>query len=68
MNLILIRGGDPPIAVRPEDRVRYIRALQEPQAGLGASMFSAVLYERLDATLDDYLEVLILTNPQSPPV
>jgi Fic family protein len=66
MNLILIRGGYPPIAVRPEDRVRYIGALQASQAGLGASMFSAMLYERLDATLDDYLQVL--TNPQSPPV
>jgi Fic family protein len=38
MNLILIRGGYPPVAIRPEDRLRYIRALQESQAGLGASM------------------------------
>ncbi len=66
MNLILIRGGYPPVAIRPEDRVRYIVALQASQEGLGASMFSAMLYERLDATLDDYLQVL--TNPQSPPV
>ncbi len=66
MNLILIRSGYPPVAVRPEDRVQYIRALQESQAGLGASMFSALLYARLNATLDDYLQVL--TNPQSPPV
>jgi cell filamentation protein, protein adenylyltransferase len=66
MNLILIRGGYPPVAIRPEDRVRYIRALQESQAGLGASMFSAMLYERLDATLNDYLRVL--TIPQSPPL
>jgi cell filamentation protein, protein adenylyltransferase len=64
MNLTLIRGGYPPIAIRPEDRLRYIRALQESQAGLGASTLSILLYERLDATLDDYL--LILTNPQSP--
>jgi Fic family protein len=28
MNLILIRGGYPPIAVRPEDRLEYIRSLQ----------------------------------------
>jgi Fic family protein len=66
MNLMLIRGGYPPVAVRPVDRVQYIRALQESQAGLGASMFSALLYARLDATLDDYLQVL--TNPQSPPL
>jgi Fic family protein len=66
MNLLLIRGGYPPVAVRPEDRVQYIRALQESQTGLGASMFEALLYARLDATLDDYLQVL--TNPQSPKV
>ena len=66
MNLKLIRGGYPPVAVRPEDRVQYIRALQESQAGLGSSAFAALLYVRLDATLDDYLQVL--TNPQSPPV
>src|SRR5580698_313201 len=35
MNLILVRGGYPPVAVRPEDRLEYIRALQEAQAGQG---------------------------------
>jgi len=35
MNLILIRGGYPPVAVRPEDRLRYIRSLQVEQAGGG---------------------------------
>ncbi len=39
MNLILIRGGYPPVAVRPEDRPAYIRALQEAQAGGGAARF-----------------------------
>jgi len=57
-NLILIRGGYPPIAVRPEDRLEYIRALQQEQAGEGAESFNALLYRRLDATLDDYRSVL----------
>jgi len=57
MNLILIRGGCPPIAVRPEDRPRYIQALQQAQAGAGTDSFDALLYERLDATLGDYLGV-----------
>jgi Fic family protein len=48
MNLVLIRAGYPPIAVRPEDRVEYIRDV------LG----SGLLYQRLDATLDDYLTSL----------
>jgi Fic family protein len=55
MNLILIRGGFPPIAVRPEDRLAYIRALQQSQAGQGTVSFDTLLYERLDATLGEYL-------------
>jgi Fic family protein len=55
MNLILIRGGYPPIAVRPEDRLSYIRALQQSQARQGTESFDTLLYERLDATLGEYL-------------
>ena len=58
MNLILIRGGYPPVAVRPEDRPAYVHALQKAQAGEGAEDFNRLLYQRLDATLDDYLAVL----------
>jgi Fic family protein len=58
MNLILIRAGYPPIAVRPEDRPTYIRALQQSQAGLGSESLNNLLYERLDATLGEYLNVL----------
>lgn len=55
MNLILIRAGYPPVAVRPEDRPVYIRALQQSQAGLGSGEFELLFYQRLDATLADYL-------------
>jgi len=55
MNLILIRGGYPPVAVRPEDRPAYIIALQNAQAGQGDAAFNQLLYERLDATLGEYL-------------
>ncbi len=58
MNLILIRGGYPPIAVRPEDRPEYIRALQQSQAGHGSESFDNLLYGRLDATLGEYLSAL----------
>src|SRR5579872_4457019 len=58
MNLVLIRAGYPPIAVRPEDRLAYIRALQEVQAGQGSESFDQLLYERLDATLGEYLRIL----------
>ena len=58
MNLILIRGGYPPVAVRPEDRLDYIRALQQAQAGQGLEGFNNLLYVRLDATLGEYLSAL----------
>ena len=58
MNLILIRGNYPPIAVRPADRAAYVRALQDAQAGRGAQDFDRLLYERLDATLDESLSAL----------
>ena len=58
MNLIIIRGGYPPLAVRPEDRPAYISALQRAQAGLGSESFDHLLYERLDATLGEYLSAL----------
>ena len=55
MNLILIRGGFPPLAVRPEDRPAYIASLQQAQAGAGTGMFDQLLYERLEATLEEYV-------------
>ena len=58
MNLILIRGGYPPVAVRPEDQLEYIRSLQEAQAERGTEGFDLLLYQRLNAALDDYLRVL----------
>jgi Fic family protein len=58
MNLILIRGSYPPIAVRPEDRLSYTRALQCSQAGQGTEEFEKLLYERLDSTLEEYLNAL----------
>ena len=58
MNLVLIRGGYPPVAVRPEDRLDYIRSLQQAQAGQGTQSLSDLLYKRLDATLGEYLSVL----------
>lgn len=58
MNLVLIRGAYPPVAIRPEDRPAYIRALQLAEAGQGTDAFDRLLYERLDATLRDYAGAL----------
>ncbi len=58
MNLILIRGGYPPIAVRPVDRPAYVVALQQAQAGGRTAGFERFLYERLDSALGEYLSAL----------
>ena len=68
MNLVLLRGRYPPVAVRPQDRPAYIGALQEAQAGHGSERFDRLLYERLDAALGEALTALqeALTAPTIP--
>jgi Fic family protein len=68
MNLILLRGGYPPVAVRPQDRPAYIAALQDAHAGRGIEPFDKLLYERLGATLGESLSALreALTAPTAP--
>ena len=52
MNLILIRGGYPPVSVRPIDRLAYIAAIDDAEA------FDRFLYERLDAILTEYIDAI----------
>ncbi len=66
MNLILLRGGYPPIAVRPQDRVAYLDALQQAQGSGSAAAFDRLLYERLDATLGEHLSALRQALPAPP--
>ena len=67
MNLMLIRGGYPPVAVRPEDRPAYLGALQQAQAGNGTEAFELLLYQRLDATLREYIGASTQAHPQPTP-
>jgi Fic family protein len=64
MALVLIRGGYPPVTVRPQDRPTYIAALQQAQAGQGTETFDRFLYERLDAILGEYLAAARQALPQ----
>lgn len=63
MNLVLIRGGYPPVAIGPQDQLAYIAALQAAQAGEGSDAFNELLYARLDATLVEYLDAFRDTLP-----
>ncbi len=58
MNLMLIRGGYPPVAVRPEDRKTYLDALELGSLAGDLRPFQSFMHERLDATLGEYLGAL----------
>ena len=58
MNLVLLRGGYPPVAVRPEDRKLYLEALEQGSLSDDLQPFLNFMYERLDATLGEYMSAL----------
>ena len=58
MNLILLREGYPPVAVRPEDRKRYLDTLEHVSMQEDLKPFQTFMHQRLDATLDEYLNAL----------
>ena len=68
MNLILLRGGYPPIAVRPEDRKTYLDTLEHASLHDDINPFQTLMHQKLDTTLDEYLRVLQEAQaPQSEP-
>ena len=67
MNLMLIRGGYPPVAVRPEDRKTYLDTLERASLAGDLVPFQRFMHERLDATLAEYLSALQEALPQPGP-
>jgi Fic family protein len=58
MNLLLIRGGYPPLAIRPEDRKVYLDCLERASLAEDLAPFQTFMHERLESTLEEYLRVL----------
>ncbi len=58
MNLLLIRAGYPPVAVRPEDRKIYLDSLERASLAEDLAPFQTFMHQRLAATLQDYLGAL----------
>lgn len=58
MKLVLVRGGCPPVAVRPEDRSRYLAALEAASVDGNRDDYEKLMRERLIATLEAYLAAL----------
>ena len=53
MNLVLLRAGYPPVAIRPLDRTAYLSALEAMQAGEGPGSYERLMFGRLLAALDE---------------
>ena len=66
MNLLLLRGGYPPVAVRPEDRKTYLDALEQASMREDIKPFQTFMHQRLDATLGEYLSALQEALPAEP--
>lgn len=58
MNLLLLREGYPPVAVRPEDRKTYLDTLERGSMRDDLKPFQTLMHRRLDATLREYLSAL----------
>lgn len=58
MNLLLLRAGYPPIAVRPDDRTAYIASLEHAHMTGDLAPVRTLLTGRLRETLVDYLGVV----------
>lgn len=63
MNLILLRGGYPPIAIRPADRKAYIDALERAHLRSDFGPFCGLLAQCLDDTLGEYIAACRQTEP-----
>ena len=56
MNLVLLRGGWPPVPIGPAARADYLASLQIAQAGGGRNAFRRLLWTALLAELDASIE------------
>ena len=64
-NLLLMRAGYVPIAVRPEDRKTYLDALEHGSLSHDLRPFQTFMHQRLDATLEEYLSALREALPEA---
>lgn len=58
MNLLLLRRGYPPVAVRPEQRKQYLDSLEHASLTDDLVPFQTFMREQLDRTLTEYISAL----------
>ena len=62
MNLLLVRDGYRPVAVRPEDRSEYLDSLEIALNRGDMSRFQMLMHRRLAETMTDYVRVVRETH------
>lgn len=65
MNLMLVRGGYPPVAIHPDDRKPYFDALERGLTTGDLMPLETFMHARLDATLSEYLGLLHDGQPEA---
>jgi Fic family protein len=58
MNLVLLKGGFPPVVIGPEHRLAYVEGLDALNVGGDVGPYRRFMVERLEASLVFYLEAL----------
>lgn len=58
MNLILLQNGYPAAIIRPSDRLRYLKLLEDGQTGGLIEPFLNFIYQSVERSLDIYLRAL----------
>lgn len=58
MNLILMIQGYPPAIIRPEDRLEYIKTLENAQMGGSLDKYIALIARAVERSLDIYLKAV----------
>ena len=68
MNLVLFRGGYPPVNITPEQRVEYGRALEAADMDDARRVYKEFMTARLDESLSTYLSAAeqVIIKPMSP--
>lgn len=58
MNLVLLRAGFPPVAIRPEDRLAYLAALEAASVASQDGDYRILMTRRLAETTEAYVTLL----------
>lgn len=58
MDLLLMQAGLPPALIRKEDRLEYIKAIEQSQLGRGSEKYYHVIYTAIIRSMDEMLKML----------